>query len=316
MADSSTLVIGFVALCFLGWAIAMTVLWYRAKDKKAATVAPGPSPSPCPPAGPAPAPDPKIVKGWSSTIKDTGGWWGFTTENENTPKIDHTMKSCAEMAKLRGADAFTLRLPNHATMANTCIGYTFMPAKFTSPITMADVDSHNSACVDPTKTWPDCGTRKSWCVGGNSESAGQLPKGFLYPSGGFAWPTGTDKSNLYAIKTAWTAGLKEVTDDAQLQSLKARGYKYLAVTISNDTGKTDRTYNTFYAFGKDIPPNLDMAENNNGAACNYGGTETSATKFKVGRKGDSYIGMSNPSLKNSGDTHPGNTWRIYDLEQV
>ena len=312
MTDATPILIVLLIICAT-LAGVFIYLYIKEKDKKAATVAPGPSPSPCPPAGPTPAPDPKIVKGWSSAIKDNG-WVGFTTENENTPKIDHTMKSCAEMAKLRGADAFTLRLPNHATMANTCIGYTFMPAKFTSPITMADVDSHNSACVDPTKTWPDCGTRKSWCVGGNSESGGQLPKGFLYTNGGFAWPTGTDKSNLYAIKTAWTDGLKEVATDTQ--SLKARGYKYLAVTISNDTGKTDRTYNTFYAFGKDIPPNLDMAENNNGAACNYGGTETSATKFKVGRKGDSYIGLSNPSLKNPGDIHTGNTWRIYDLEQV
>jgi hypothetical protein len=81
--------------------------------------------------------------------------------------------------------------------------------------------------------------------------------------------------------------------------------------------ENDANYGTFYTFGKAIPPNITMAENNNGAACNYGGTSTSATKFKVGRKGDSYIGLStNPSLKNPGDTHPGNTWRIYDLELI
>jgi len=314
MSDPTTILIVFFAAGFLAWAITMTVFWSREKNKKAATVAPGPSSSPCPPAGPAPAPDPKIVKGWSSTIKD-GGWVGFTTENENTPKVDHTLKSCAEMAKLRGADAFTLRLPNHATMPNTCVGYTFMPSKFISTITMADVDSHNSACVDPTKTWPTCGTRTSWCVGGNAVTDGQLPKGFLYPNGGFAWPPGTDLTKLDTIKAAWEGGLK-ASDN--IQSLKERGYKYLAVTISNDTGKNNTNYITYYAFGKDIPPNLDMAENNNGAACNYGGTSTSATKFKVGRKGDSYIqpNATTGSLKNPGDTHPGNTWRIYDLELI
>jgi hypothetical protein len=234
---------------------------------------------------------------------------GFTTENENTPKVDHTLKSCAEMAKLRGADAFTLRLPNHATMPNTCVGYTFMPSKFISTITMADVDSHNSACVDPTKTWPTCGTRTSWCVGASE------PVGFL-PLNSINWETTTDRTKLDTIKAAWEGGLK-ASDDPK--TLKERGYKYLAVTMADRTrdNESDANYYTYYTFGRSIPLNNTMLENNNGAACNYGGTSTSATKFKVGRKGDSYIGLStNPSLKNPGDTHGGHTWRIYDLELI
>jgi hypothetical protein len=124
-------------------------------------------------------------------------------------------------------------------------------------------------------------------------------------------------TKLDTIKAAWEGGLK-ASDN--IQSLKERGYKYLAVTMANRTrdNESDANYYTYYTFGRSIPLNNTMLENNNGAACNYGGTSTSATKFKVGRKGDSYIqpNATTGSLKNPGDTHPGNTWRIYDLELI
>ena len=309
MSDPTTLMLGFLLMGAIAAVITLAIMYTREKNKKAATVAPGPSPSPGPPAGPAPAPDPQTVAGWSPAAAN---FMIFDTFTEN-PRINYTVKTCADVARSRGADAFTLRPSTHENKeyANTCMGYALMTPRFTD--TMIGPTDGITGCVNPTKKWPACGTSNAWCHKVNlltdmpyeSDGTGQYTL-----AGAWGWPAGMDFKNLSSMKAAWAGGLKEYGSTGL--SLKDRGYKYLAVTNVEGSNQTDSAYGVYYAFGKTLP-NMDTLYLDEG--CNYGGsTPTSSTKYKIGRKQGGFF--YDATRKNPLDYHEGTTWRIYDLSQI
>ena len=305
MSDSSTLLIGFVAAGFLVWAIVMTVFWSREKNKKAATMAPGPSQSPCPPGGPAPAPDPQTVAGWSPAAAN---FMIFDTFTEN-PRINYTVKTCAEYAKSRGADAFTLRPSTHfkKPYANTCMGYALMTPGFTD--TLIGPTDGITGCVNPSKKWPACGTSNAWCHKTDSASA---PLMGYDPSTNISTPYVLDdvfgrngpRATLKDLKTEWE----------KPGGKKSEGYKYVAVAIrslNDDPTATvfdEANYRVHIQWGKTLP-NMGTLYLDEG--CNYGGTTASSTKYKVGRKPGSAVPTSPLDYHQD-----GTTWRIYDLSQI
>ena len=328
MADSSTLVIGFVALCFLGWAIAMTVLWYRAKDKKAATVAPGPSPSPCPPAGPAPAPDPQTVKKWDMNLYNT--FMVFDSAGEK-PSIKYTAKTCAEYAKTRGADGFMYRTDKHqfAPNKNTCVGLLQMPKSLTTDESVTTPPWEDlSGCVDSTKTWPKCGSQVSWCF---KTPVGEVPKDRgaswgeylqnIITGGPMDLPTfGDNLTDKFTFKTL--KDIKNYWDTVSRPTLKSYGYKYVAVSMymGDGTSYNDSSYKVRVAFGRTLPSMSTSLDEHD--TCSYGGgSSSSTTDYKVGRQYSIYPSIpsntKNPDDWDFKDPKYGiDTWRIYDLSQI
>ena len=312
MSDPMTPLIVFFAAGFLVWAIVMTVFWSREKNKKAATVAPGPSPSPCPPAGPAPAPDPKTEKGLNEAM--LGNFTIFDTFKEH-PHVNYTLSGCASLAKTRGADAFVYRNSTHA-QSNTCIGIGYIPKGYTLVGDMKDQSTHVSGCVDPSMTWPACGIRTSnaWCYKTDltampNESDGKTA--YLFEVGGTV-----GRITLQDLKNVWKT--TNAPNTSPPKTLFDAGYKYVAVTIQsrNDTNngtlipQTESDYYAYLAWGKTLPPSSMMYLDE---GCSYGGTTTSSTKYKVGRKPNSFLWTSG---RNPLDYHDQTTWRIYDLSQI
>jgi hypothetical protein len=112
----------------------------------------------------------KVVPNEVSTsvqsFKSVPGWYPqfesslvFDTRLDTNPRVDYTLNECGIEAKTRGADIFTFRKSNHqfgSPYANSCIGFNSTPdvVKFTGPLN--ELDSHTTACADPSKTWPNC----------------------------------------------------------------------------------------------------------------------------------------------------------------
>jgi hypothetical protein len=250
------------------------------------------------------------VDGWSPAAAN---FMIFDTYDEK-PRINYTAKTCADVARARGADAFTFRSSTHANKpyANTCMGYALMTPGFTD--TMTGPTDGITGCVNPTKKWPACGTSNAWCHKVNNTTDMPYESGAAggqYLNVGWGWPSDTDVKNLSSIKAAWSGGLKEATATSTTQSLKDRGYKYLAVTNIEGSAQTESTYGVYYAFGKTLP-NMSTQYD---FGCDYGGsTSTSGTKFKVGRKVGGFF--DDATRKNPLDNWPHTTWRIYDLSQI
>jgi hypothetical protein len=264
----------------------------------------------------------KTVPGWNQAaytnfkIFDTVGSSGGNV---------YTLESCAAYSNTQGGDAFMFRPSTHSDVLqrNTCAGLGYMPDGYTLLGDMIETSNAISGCVNPAKTWPVCGNRTAWChktetVDMPFESDGTTQYILNYQGKDFA-----PRSNLQEIKTAWDATtgtplLQTPLGVTPAKTLKDAEYKYAAITTADPTAETTQTdgnYGTYIAWGKTLPPSSSIYTDD---GCSYGGTDTSSTKYQVGRKLSSFIGTTTTPavLKKPTDTHTGTTWRIYDISKV
>lgn len=103
------------------------------------------------------APAPISVPGWNADVATK--FKIFDTYDENPKPPVPSIQACADLTKKRFGDAFTYRDSTETSpgYASTCLGYGYMPQGYTLVGNMQPAPAQNSACVDPTKTFPNCG---------------------------------------------------------------------------------------------------------------------------------------------------------------
>jgi hypothetical protein len=255
----------------------------------------------------------------------------FDTSME-TPHVDYTAETCLNLAKSRGADAFSWAGPGDRRFPdskNACMGYWHIPigGDITETGLGGLVEEDQgivSGCVDQTKSWPNCGTTTSWCHRTyEGDSVLPTPDVQVIPRYMSSEITNNDiftRKTLKDIKTAWdTPGYLKI--NGQTEDIKTQGYKYAAITISDATqgSPSDAGYYVNISWGKELPGGAPYVMDIGGvpdAECSYGGKPDSATQYTVGRKEKSYIFTSNPKLNLPGDTWTRSTAKIYDISQV
>jgi hypothetical protein len=254
----------------------------------------------------------------------------FMTSME-TPRVDYTAETCLNLAKSRGADAFSWGsgVGGRPEDKNSCIGYWNIPIGGDITETgfgglVGEDQGIVSGCVDQTKSWPNCGTTTSWCHRTyEGDSVLPTPDVQVIPRYMSSEITNNDiftRKTLKDIKTAWdTPGYLKI--NGQTEDIKTQGYKYAAITISDATqgSPSDAGYYVNISWGKELPGGAPYVMDIGGvpdAECSYGGKPDSATQYTVGRKEKSYIFTSNPKLNLPGDTWSRSTVKIYDISQV